>query len=108
MNKCPDIRIAHANYRAGYNVFIEKTLSPEHIAIAEPIKMKTYSIKDLNMRNIEFPALVLDKTKAQQLMDDLWTCGLRPSEGTGSAGALAAVTRHLEDMRTLVFKGSKK
>jgi hypothetical protein len=32
---------------------------------------------------------------AQRLMDSLWQCGLRPSEGTGSAGALAAVERHL-------------
>jgi len=108
MNKCPDIRVTHTNYREGYNVFIEELLPPEHIAIAEPIKMKTYRTKDLSMFNTELPALVLDKTKAQQLMDDLWTCGLRPSEGTGSAGALAAVTRHLEDMRTLVFKGDKK
>jgi hypothetical protein len=28
--------------------------------------------------------------QAQQLMDELWRCGLRPSEGTGSAGSLAA------------------
>lgn len=45
---------------------------------------------------------------AQVLMDDLWHAGLRPTEGAGSAGALAAVQRHLEDMRTLVFKGGEK
>ena len=38
------------------------------------------------------------------LMDDLWQCGLRPSEGTGSAGALAATQKHLDDMRKLVFQ----
>ncbi len=37
-------------------------------------------------------------------MDDLWAAGLRPTEGTGSAGALRAVERHLEDMRRLVFE----
>lgn len=41
---------------------------------------------------------------AQSLMDELWQCGIRPSEGTGSAGALAATQKHLEDMRKLVFK----
>jgi hypothetical protein len=40
---------------------------------------------------------------AQQLMDDIWECGLRPSEGTGSAGSLAATQRHLDDMRKIVF-----
>lgn len=45
---------------------------------------------------------------AQALMDSLWDCGLRPSEGTGSAGSLAATQRHLEDMRSLVFKTPPK
>ena len=39
---------------------------------------------------------------AQELMDDLWNCGIRPSEGTGSAGSLAATQAHLKDMRKLV------
>ncbi len=34
--------------------------------------------------------------RAQELMDDLWRCGVRPAEGTGSAGALVATQRHLE------------
>ena len=50
------------------------------------------------------PSFTLPITEAQKLMDDLWDCGLRPSEGTGSAGALAATQKHLEDMRKLVFK----
>lgn len=56
------------------------------------------------------PCCTLDPTgslkmdDAQTLMDDLWRAGLRPTEGAGSAGALAATQRHLEDMRTLVFK----
>ena len=51
------------------------------------------------------PTFVLDRVAAQLLMDDLWNCGLRPSEGTGSAGALRATEKHLEDMRRLVFNG---
>lgn len=44
---------------------------------------------------------------AQRLMDELWGVGLRPSEGSGSAGSLAATERHLADMRALVFDGKK-
>jgi hypothetical protein len=44
---------------------------------------------------------------AQTLMDDLWSSGLRPTEGSGSAGALAATERHLADMQKLVFKNQK-
>lgn len=104
MKTGPEIRVVHADYRMGYNVFIEQIVSSTHFAIAKPIEMETHVTKDLEMFAPSCPALTLNKTSAQQLMDDLWTCGLRPSEGTGSAGALAAVNRHLEDMRTLVFK----
>jgi len=46
--------------------------------------------------------LEIDNHQAQQLMDDLWDCGLRPSEGSGSAGAMKAVERHLDDMRSII------
>jgi hypothetical protein len=49
-------------------------------------------------------SLQLTQTEAQRLMDELWTCGLRPSEGSGSAGAVAATQEHLKDMRRLVFE----
>lgn len=41
-------------------------------------------------------------------MDELWTCGLRPSEGTGSAGSLAATERHLKDMQVIAMGLLKK
>jgi hypothetical protein len=50
------------------------------------------------------PLVTLSDTEAQVLMDDLWACGLRPSEGSGSAGALAATQAHLKDMQTIAFK----
>lgn len=52
----------------------------------------------------EGPTFRLTATAAQVLMDDLWACGFRPSEGAGSAGAMAAVQAHLADMRRLVFE----
>ena len=44
-------------------------------------------------------ALVVPYQTAQELMDSLWDCGLRPSEGSGSAGALKAVENHLKDLQ---------
>lgn len=69
------------------------------ISFAEPMTMTPVSTGIY----VE-PFVRLNRDQAQVLMDDLWQCGLRPSEGAGSAGAMAAVQRHLEDMRTLVFK----
>ena len=49
------------------------------------------------------PSFILSLDNAQLLMDDLWNAGMRPTEGTGSAGAMRAVERHLEDMRKIAF-----
>lgn len=46
-------------------------------------------------------ALILPREVAQQLVDALWQCGLRPSEGSGSAGALKATETHLKDMQEI-------
>ena len=57
----------------------------------------------------ENPMVVLGIEDAQQLMDELYHVGVRPSQAAGSAGQLDAVKYHLEDMRSLVFqKGGAK
>jgi len=53
------------------------------------------------------PCFSLTKNEMQSLMDEIWRAGFRPSEGSGSAGSLKATQKHLEDMRTLVFKEKK-
>lgn len=50
------------------------------------------------------PSFRMTRDQAQILIDDLWNCGLRPTEGTGSAGSLKATQNHLEDMRKIVFE----
>jgi len=52
----------------------------------------------------EDPLLNLRMEDAQQLMDELYHVGVRPSQAAGSAGQLDAVKYHLEDMRTLALK----
>ena len=49
------------------------------------------------------PLLRITSHEAQVFMDDLWDCGIRPTEGSGSAGAMRATEKHLEDMRKIVF-----
>jgi len=50
------------------------------------------------------PTFRIAPEAAQQFMDSLWKSGLRPTEGTGSAGSLAATEKHLSDMRAIVSK----
>jgi len=53
------------------------------------------------------PTITMSKQEAQVLMDSLWDSGIRPTEGAGSAGSLAATQKHLQDMRKIVFKQLK-
>lgn len=48
-------------------------------------------------------AAELDHDEAQELMDTLWACGLRPTQGKQSEGQVAAIERHLADMRAIAF-----
>ena len=69
-------------------------------------------VKDLTFHEQEpftqdTPTGVLSPTAAQKLIDSLWGSGLRPSEGSGSVGALKAVQDHLADMQKIVFHSLK-
>lgn len=63
------------------------------------------SIEWIEVENgaITAPTFDIDATAAQVLMDSLWDCGIRPTAAAGSAGQLAAVQYHLEDMRRIAL-----
>lgn len=53
------------------------------------------------------PAAHLTKEAAQELLDDLWRSGIRPSVGVSSSGQLEAMQSHITDLRKLAFKAYK-
>jgi hypothetical protein len=67
--------------------------------LARPLTFEAYPedtyIADRTMR--------IEPDEAQRLMDELWACGIRPAAGAGTAGAMAATEKHLEDMRNIAF-----
>ena len=67
--------------------------------VAEPVTWRVVEEGEANVK----PMISLHNGEAQLLMDELWRCGLRPSEGAGSAGSLAATERHLKDMQAIAF-----
>ena len=67
--------------------------------VVEPFVVR--DIKEEEKYIVVEPNAVLTLEQSQTLMDDLWNCGIRPSEGAGSAGAMRAVENHLKDMRKI-------
>jgi hypothetical protein len=49
------------------------------------------------------PTAYLNRSMAQQLMDELYRAGVRPTEAADNAGELKGTKAHLADMRRLVF-----
>lgn len=48
------------------------------------------------------PSMRMTPGDAQRLMDELWKVGFRPTQGQQSEGQMAAISKHLADMRALV------
>lgn len=63
--------------------------------VADPLTLKP--VEDGAVRGLATAYFSMED--GQRLMDELWLAGLRPTEGSGSAGSLAATERHLADMR---------
>lgn len=66
------------------------------------------AVKELTAIKLEPGSIIPDvmkitKRQAQILLDDLWHCGIRPSDGTGNTGQLAATQKHLDDMKEIAF-----
>ena len=67
--------------------------------VAQPLEFL-----DSEIGSVTPPIMRLSNTEAQELVDQLYACGISPSKLAGSTGQLSAVMYHLEDMRKLVFK----
>lgn len=90
-------KTGYSGLRFGLYIY-RKVWNSNKIFIAEPIKFVEHELNTEDEPTLSFDGL--DIAGLQGLMDSLWECGIRPSEGQGSAGQLAAVQKHLEDMRT--------
>lgn len=84
----------------GVSIYMRRVVVGVSVDVAQPVEFKT---EPLGGEGIPAPAMQLSIQAAQQLMDELWQCGLRPSEGAGSAGSLAATEKHLADMQKIAM-----
>ena len=105
----PEIFVDPCFHGLTYNLCIRANrLSLDGEVVKRGVWMKEPVFVEVEEGAIPPVAIRLSTLEAQALMDRLWKAGLRPTEGSGSAGALAATERHLTDMQTLVFEKPKR
>lgn len=87
-------------------IYFGARLSDDKTISAEPVQMKVRDAESGLGIDRDAPMLTLFERDAevalQSLMDQLWAAGVRPAD-VGTAGHLAATTKHLEDMRAIAF-----
>lgn len=100
-----EIHAESTPFRRSIDLYIgQADASGSLIGIVEPVVFKERQ----NCTQVEAPSVSLRFDSAQVLMDELWRCGLRPTEGIGSAGSMAATQQHLADMKKIAFGLLKK
>lgn len=106
MNRYSEIRAERREWGKSIDlVVLNFDEGGERRLVAKPLEL--VGIDDGMM--IAEPTMRMSPDQAQQMMDALWDCGIRPTAGSGSAGSLAATQEHLADMRKIAFDllGSK-
>ena len=100
-NETPlEFRILPNPWDFGYalNIFMR---TKDYVAVAQPIVMETYPF---GAKISETPTVSMSSLEIQNLMDELWRTGIRPSSGEGNIGQIGATEKHLNDMRKIVSK----
>jgi len=86
----------------GYGIDVYKKEPNGEISIAKNIEMQVMTEAEKH-QIAHAPLITLSEESTRALMDSLWRCGVRPSNGEGSVGQIGAVKDHLADMQKIVF-----
>lgn len=70
--------------------------------LISPPKQLVFTEVDVPKGNEPYaPSAEISMSAAQTLMDQLWVCGLRPTQSDTNAGALSALKDHLKDLQKI-------
>lgn len=102
-----EIRVARRPWADGVDFLIMERTWGQNNPNANKRIVTALTVSDVPPHQFVEPTLTMTDDMAQQLMDNLWAAGLRPSDAKATPGALAATEKHLDDMRKLVFDGGR-
>lgn len=72
-----------------------------------PYEHGVFEMKPVEPQTPVNPGFVLAPAAAQELLDELWRLGLRPSKGTARGEVEEAMKDHLEDLRRIACHALK-
>lgn len=63
-------------------------------------QIKSVEWEDVGNGTAQTPLINIQRDQLVELMDALWQCGIRPSNGEGDLGRVGAMMEHLTDLRS--------
>lgn len=76
----------------------------EIFAIIDGCQLHPTKIESSPTDQLSIPFVSLTREQSQDLANQLWEAGFRPMASHGTAGQLAAMQSHLDDMRRIALK----
>lgn len=95
-----EIYAEKANYGRIVNVHMRLETSPGRFSYGKPV---VFEVAEDEFADMGPPMLAMNPQQAQLLIDSLWQVGFRPTQGKQSEGQVAAIEKHLADMRAITF-----
>ena len=86
------------NYGRYVDIHVASELEGGGLNVMQPATFERVEDQFVETR----PALHLRAEQAQTLTDALWAAGFRPTQGQQSEGQMAATSKHLDDMLSLI------
>lgn len=85
----------------GVNLYLFGKDVDGSLSVAAPIAYEV--LQDYQLAEQTSPTLTISMEAAQQLLDDLYNVGLRPTHAIETGSTLAAQKAHIDDLRTILF-----
>ena len=82
-----------------------ESLHGELSAAKHPLEFEVVDEADYGKQ--QMPLLRMSEESTSMLMDELWSAGVRPSNGAGSHATHSAMQAHLDDLQKIVFRDYK-
>ena len=99
MDNTLNTRVYQDDFRSWVGIRLFRYIDNHNIETVTSLGFQEISLRD-GIFPPETP-IKLPLESAQTLMDQLWQVGLRPTEGTGSAGSLKATQDHLKEISSI-------
>ncbi len=85
-----------------YSLYFALYFPDGKVSLPRSLEVETVEVPILEHPPFKEPLIKLQKDSAQELLDELWRAGLRPSNVKSLDGQVEAMQHHIDDLRWII------